>query len=302
MKIGIIGASGFTGKKLFELLSKHEIGVSKIFSNSFAGKKTVDVWSNSNCSEMKFSELSISEVNKLDLVFLATPNEISKQIALKLKIKVIDLSQAHRFEKNWVYGLPEINKEQIKHAEKIANPGCFATAALLSALPLQKTDVQNIIFDCVSGISGAGKKQAKANDFNYLSENFFAYKITKHEHNKEIKHFFGNNSFLTPHVGPFKQGIMCTSHIILNPEFEKKDFKKIYSKFYAKHPFVKVTESIPDISMVSQTNNCFIGGFEFDSNQLVVVSVLDNLIKGASGQAIQNMNLMLGFKESEGLI
>ena len=232
MKIGVAGASGFTGKRLIEILGKHEIGVTKIFSDSLAGKKANNEWPELDNIGLEFEKFSVAEANKLDLVFLATPNEFSAAVASKIKTKIIDLSQAHRMKDGWVYGLPEINAGQIKDAERIANPGCYATASILSALPLKDSNLHSIIFDCVSGISGAGKKNIRENNFNYLSENFFAYKLADHAHNKEIKHFFGKNAFFTPHVAPLKQGLMCTTHAIFEEVPDVHSINELYKEFY----------------------------------------------------------------------
>lgn len=320
-KVGIIGASGYAGHELVNLLTKHS-GVEVIFlnSHSYSGKKVSELYADF-AGKLKYTDYSIEEINEMepDLVFLALPAghaiEITKQ--LDEKIKVVDLGADFRFkdmakykaiykvensiEKNEaVYGLPELFREEIKTARIVANPGCYATACLLAALPLQQNQAlaKYVIFDCKSGWSGAGKESAYAKNPLLVKGNLIPYKLANHRHKYEVEQFIKTPLSFTPHVLEAFRGLMCTAHVLLN---EKVD-ASLYEDFYKKEPFVSISQNIPELTDVIGTNQCRIGGFEIDeNNQLVIVSVIDNLVKGAAGQAVQNMNLMLGFYEKEGL-
>lgn len=325
IKAGIIGASGYTGYELIKLLKKHpEVELKVLNSHSYNGKKVSSLYKDFG-GEEEFTNYSVDEINKmkLDCVFLALPHTKAFDVVPNLKCKkIIDLSADYRFKKaeeyeevygvkhldkdnnkKAVYGLPELFKEKIKKAKIVANPGCYATACLLASLPIQKS-AKYIVFDCKSGWSGAGKESAYAKDPNVIKDNLQAYKLTSHRHKYEIEQFIKTKLSFTPHVIDTFQGMMCTTHLLLKKKIAKEEIIKLFEDFYKGQPFVKIVkDKIPDIKDVQKTNYCHIGGFEIDeNNQLVIVSVIDNLIKGASGQAVQNMNLMLGFDEGEGLL
>jgi N-acetyl-gamma-glutamyl-phosphate reductase len=321
IKAGIIGASGYTGYELVKILSRHE-NVDIVFLNSKSHKgqtvKSVygDFWDNG----LKFTGYNLDEINKMgaDAVFTALPSRESIETVQKLKTRVIDLSADFRFsnpkvyEKIYgirndskiksVYGLPELFRKEIKNAKIIANPGCYATACILAALPIQKLSA-NIIFDCKSGYSGAGAKPAYVNQPENYTNNIIAYNISKHRHKYEVEQFIKGKMSFTPHVIPVFRGLMCTMHMILKKKSDAERIKRMYKDFYKNEPFVKIMEGkLPELHDVQNNNYCILGGFEIDeNNQLVVVSVIDNLLKGASGQAVQNMNIMFGFDEREGL-
>ena len=317
-QVGIIGASGYTGYELIKLLKKHpKVELKALNSRSYNGKKVKELYSDFD-GEEEFTDYSIDEIDdmKLDCIFLAVPHTTAFTLVPKLKCKkIIDLSADYRFKDiakynsvykaehpggKGVYGLPELFKADIKKARLVANPGCYATACLLASLPLNKF-AKYSIFDCKSGWSGAGKGSKFAKDHSTIDENIVAYKLANHRHKYEIEQFVKKISF-TPHVIDAFQGMMCTMHVLLKKDINKKEIIKIFKDYYKNEPFVKIVDKIPEIKDVAKTNYCHIGGFEVDeNNQLVVVSVIDNLLKGASGQAIQNMNLMFGFDEWEGL-
>lgn len=319
-KVGIIGASGYTGYELIKILKNHsDVKLEILNSKTYAGQTVKSLYPDFDDEELKFTDSSIEEINKLDLVFLSVPHKTAMEIVPTLKRKVIDLSADYRFKKidayeeiygtkhtdkktKAVYGLPELFKEKIKKAKVIANPGCYATVCTLSAFPMQKL-AKYIVFDCKSGWSGAGKESVYAKDPDSIKENIVAYKLSNHRHKYEIKQFIKTKLSFTPHVIDAFQGMMCTMHAILKKNISVDDIKKLYSDFYKGQPFIKIVEDkIPDLHDIQKTNYCCIGGFEIDeNNQLVVVAVIDNLLKGASGQAIQNMNLMFGFDEIAGL-
>jgi len=306
-RIGIIGASGYTGFELIKLLnSRREIELVVLNSETCVGKKVKELYPESN-DELTFTNYSFEEIADFSchLVFLCMDEGYTKMAIEKLNCKIIDLSRDLRFSDGIVYGLPEIYKSKIRSARKVANPGCYATASILGAFPVVKNKLaKQIIFDCKSGYSGAGRKPSYLNNPDNYTDNIIPYEISQHSHRAEIQKYleFERISF-TPHVVPLFRGILCTIHIILNEKIKANDGQSIYKEFYKNQPFIKILDRIPELHNVSNTNLCCIGGFEIDdANRLVVISTLDNLIKGASGQAVQNMNLMLGLKETEGLL
>ncbi|MBW2989899.1 N-acetyl-gamma-glutamyl-phosphate reductase [Candidatus Woesearchaeota archaeon] len=325
IKTGVIGASGYTGYELIKILRNHPKAELKVLnSRSYAGKKVKDLYSDFGGQE-SYTDYSVDEINdmRLDCIFLAVPHTAAFKLVPKLKCKrIIDLSADYRFKdigkyeevynvkhvdnennKKAAYGLPELFRDKIKKAKVIANPGCYATACLLASLPLGKL-ARHIVFDCKSGYSGAGKDSAYAKDHNTIKDNIVAYKLVSHRHKPEIEQFLKAKVSFTPHVIDAFQGMMCTAHILLKKGMDKEDVMRLFEDSYKDEPFVKVIrEKIPEIKDVSRTNYCHIGGFEVDeNNQLVIVSVIDNLLKGASGQAVQNMNIMFGLDEGEGLL
>jgi len=320
IKAGIIGASGYAGYELIKILKKHPKADLKILnSRTYAGKMVKSAYKDCKDSKLKFTNAPLNEINKLDVVFLAVPNGTAINLVPKLKCKVIDLSADYRYKNKgiyekiygikhidkkskYAYGLPELLRKDIKKAKVIGNPGCYATASILAALPIQKY-CKYIVFDCKSGYSGAGVNPGYNNDPKNYTDNIIAYKLSSHRHKSEIEQFIKTKLSFTPHVIPTFRGIMCTMHAILNKKISSNKIKNIYKTYYKKEPFIKIMEDkIPELHDVQNTNYCCIGGFEVDdNNQLVVVSTIDNLIKGASGQAVQNMNIMFGFDEKEGL-
>jgi len=319
IKAGIIGAAGYTGYELIKILSKHK-NVDLIYLNSrtYKGKTVKSVYNDFFDKELRFTDASFEELNQTDIVFTALGSGESLGVIPQLKTKVIDLSADYRFldielyEKIYnkkhkqkidaVYGLPELFRDKIRNAKLVANPGCYATACLLAALPMQNL-AKNIIFDCKSGYSGAGIKSTYINQPENYSDNIIPYNITKHRHKYEIEQFIKTKISFTPHVIPTFRGLMCTIHALLEKNIDAKEIKKLYQEFYQNEPFVKVIDKIPELHDVQNNNYCCLGGFEVDeNNQLVVISVIDNLLKGASGQAVQNINIMFGMDEKEGLI
>ncbi len=294
IKVGIVGGSGNVAFNLIRMLLNHKkVEIKIVTSTSCLGKKISEIFPEIDI-DLKFSELSIDDLNKMDIVFLAVPHGTSKEIASKLKCKVIDFAADHRLTS--AYGLPEIFKKEIKDAKLIANPGCYATACILAVYPI-KNMIKQVVFDCISGYSGAGKD---ANPEDY-KENIIAYKIANHFHIKEMSKVLGQEVSFTPHVVNTFSGIMCTAHIFLKEKINVKSIKEEYNNFY-KGTFVEVIDSIPCTKDVINTPFCHIGGFEADKNdQLVVISVIDNLLKGAASQAIENMNIMFGFDHKKGL-
>ncbi|MBI3034220.1 N-acetyl-gamma-glutamyl-phosphate reductase [Candidatus Woesearchaeota archaeon] len=305
IKAAIIGASGYTGFELIKILSRHnKVEIVAANSESKYGKKVSDIYPEYDC-DISFTNYGMDKINKIaDIVFLAVREGMAKKIVPKVTARIIDLSPDYRLGSEAVYGLPELNREKISRTRFVANPGCYATAAILSALPmLGNNNLKNIIFDCKSGYSGAGKTPSQRNSPENLKENVMPYQLTNHEHIKEIEKALGKKVSFTPHVLPLFRGILCTSHFIMNEAVDAGDVKTEFIKHYEKEQFVKVVDRLPTLHDARNTNYCIIGGFEADhNNRIVIISALDNLLKGASGQAVQNMNIMFGIKESEGLL
>lgn len=322
-RIGIIGASGFSGHELLKILKNHPyVSVEVLNSRTFAGQRVSSLYKDFSGNET-YTGLSFAAINKLnlDLIFLALPHRLSMEVVQKLdkKTRIIDLSADFRFsnpktyekiygqkalqtEHKWVYGLPELFKTEIKKARYVANPGCYATCSILATYPLQQM-AEYIIFDCKSGYSGAGRDSLYAKQPQTIDNNLIAYNLAKHRHKYEIQQFIKAKLSFTPHVFNTFQGMMCTAHILLKKKIKPDDLIKKYKTFYQSSPFVEIMDKVPQVSDTQKTNFCKIGGFEIDeNNQVVIVATLDNLWKGASAQAVQNMNLMLGLDETEGLL
>lgn len=294
IKVAIVGGSGYVGNILLKTLLNHEyVDVKIVTSTSQQGKKVCEVFPEID-SELVLSKFNYKDINKMDVVFLAVPHGKAKSIVPKLKCKIIDITSDHRLTE--IYGLPEIFGNKIRGSKFIANPGCYATACILSTYPIQDL-IKYTVFDCISGYSGGGRV-AK---YDY-QENIIAYKLSKHYQIKELSNILNFNFSFTPHIVNTFSGLMCTAHIFLKNKIKLTEIKNQYKKYY-KNSFTKIIENIPSTKNdVVNTPYCNIGGFEFDkNNQLVIVSVIDNLYKGAATQAIENMNLMFKLDHKEGL-
>jgi len=328
-KVGIIGGSGYTGGELMRLLLNHpHVNINAATSRRLAGEDVCDTHKHlRGFLDMRFEDLSPEEIkDRCDVVFVAVPHGTSMNIVPQLlgeEIKVIDLSADYRlknsvFEQVYgirhtnpidaVYGLVELHPE-VGGESFIANPGCYPTGAILSAVPLVDAGlVDAAIFDSKSGISGAGITATETSHYPNMAENVQAYKLTTHRHRAEIFQELNSldgslsNISFTPHVIPSVRGILTTAHIFTNEGMSADDVKSIYMDLYKDKPFIRVIDGVPSLSAVRGSNFCDIG-FEVDerNNRVVVISAIDNLVKGASGQAIQNMNLMCGFDETDGL-
>jgi len=335
IKVSVVGGSGYTGIELLRLLTLHtNVDIQHITSRNDAGRYVYEVYpSLRGVLGHKFVNPDEINLKESDLVFFATPNGVAMKYAKDLindGTKVIDLAADFRIKdiKEWeqwyemqhqcpdilekaVYGLPEVNREKIKNAQLIANPGCYPTAIQLALIPLLKLgliDPLSIIADVKSGISGAGKKNQVDLLMTEASENFKAYSLIGHRHKPEIEENLSKNSPLgkakilfVPHLLPIARGIHATIYVNCIEDF---DPSIIFNKFYDKEPFVDVMQanSCPDTKSVRGSNMCRISFYKVpDTKQLVILSVIDNLVKGAAGQAVQNMNIMMGWQESLGL-
>ena len=317
IKVGIVGASGYTGGELLRLLVNHE-GVEIVFaySKTNTGKLVSDVYTD------LIDEVNIEFTNTIkesDVIFLCLGHGKSYNFLLKnsinQKTKIIDLSQDFRLEKSitignntrkFTYGLPELQKNLIKTSKNIANPGCFATALQLALLPSINSDIINgeIHSNAITGSTGAGIIPTNTTHFSWRNNNVSSYKEFNHQHLDEIKYSFNKKSInkyninFIPVRGCFTRGIFSTSYF--NCEYEINDIKEIYKQFYYDHPFVIISENEINLKQVINTNKCILH-LSFLNGKLIITSIIDNLLKGASGQAIQNMNLMFGLNENEGL-
>jgi N-acetyl-gamma-glutamyl-phosphate reductase len=335
MKVSILGAGGLTGRELIGLLRDHpEFEIAHITSNKEVGKSIQDVFPNLNLkSNLKFKSHQ-DEVPKDSLVVLAVPNEVSLEKAPKFLDKghkVIDISGAYRlhdkvkFETYYglkhesfhlmdkvVFGLTEMNRGKLKNADFVSNPGCFATSSILPIFMLGelRNSISNpIVIDAKSGVSGAGGRTEDVGfTFTNTYENFRAYKILSHQHTPEIQEYvsIGIPSMprivFTPHLLPVYRGILSTFVIQFNSSDLAQKVAENFSKF-ASEPFIRVLPKPEEVELKNVQNSNYIDiGFRTDDNILVIVSALDNLVKGAAGQALQNMNLMCGFSETMGLL
>jgi N-acetyl-gamma-glutamyl-phosphate reductase len=328
-RVGILNVTGYAGVELARLLSGHPaVEVAGVTGRSAVGQKLGQVF-----PHMAALDLTIqSELGNVDFVFSALPHhESADQLIpfIERGIKVIDISADFRLKepelyeewygfkhpapdllKTAVYGLPELHRSEIRSSGLVANPGCYPTASILALAPALKAGIiyGNIIVDAKSGLSGAGRSLKLSGHFCEADEDVSAYSIASHRHQPEI---FQELSFLnpdmtgltfTPHLVPMTRGILATCYARLNPGISSADVADLYQNFYRDEPFVKVTQEPPHTKFAAGTNMCFVYAFVDEPNgMLIAVAAIDNLVKGAAGQAIQNMNLMLGLSETTGL-
>jgi len=337
IKVGIAGASGYTGVELVKLISNHPTArLETITSSSYKGKPFTDIFPSMRgfeeliCEELDAKKLS----GRVDLMFLALPHKVSMAYAAPLiaqGIKVIDLSADFRFsnpeayEKSYqvhrdkdllsesVYGLSEIYRDQIKTARIIGNPGCYPTTILLALLPLIREKLihlDGIISDSKSGVSGAGRSLSLSTHYCEANESFTPYKIGNHRHTPEIEEILSIhaekqiNITFVPHLVPVLRGMVSTIYGQACQSVQLTDIQQAYQKWYTNEPFVRLLPKgcFPAMSHVKGTNCCDIGcHLDSDTGRIILVSAIDNLLKGAAGQAVQNMNIMFGLADETGL-
>ena len=332
-RAGIVGFRGYSGEELVRLLSRHSgVDVFLMDHRSDASAKPAPIGTNAPPRIAATAEAAKDA--RLDCVFLATPADVSMDLAAQFVaagLKVVDLSGAFRLGavenfKHWykeehtqpallaeaVYGMPELSREKIAGARLVANPGCYPTCATLAILPLVRSGVADlsvgIICDAKSGVSGAGKKPSLKTAFCEVTENFSAYSLLDHRHVPEVLMNTGltlEQFSFTAQLIPIHRGILETIYFKAPKLGSAAELLDIYSKFYAHEPFIRLYQppAVPDIAGIARTNFCDIGMvFDAATKRGVIVTAEDNLVKGAAGQAVQNMNLMLGFAETEGLL
>ena len=338
IKVGIIGATGYAGGELARILMGHkDAEIVWYGSRSYIDKKYADVYQNmfqivdAKCLDDNMEELA----KKADVIFTATPQGFCASViseAILADTKIVDLSADFRIKdvatyEKWygiqhkspqfieeaVYGLCEINREDVKGARLVANPGCYTTCSILTAYPLAKEgliDMSTLIIDAKSGTSGAGRGAKVGNLYCEVNENIKAYGVASHRHTPEIEEQLGYAAkedvriSFTPHLVPMNRGILATEYATLTKQATYEEIKAVYDKYYKEEKFIRVLEEgvCPETKWVEGSNYVDIN-FKIDprTNRIIMMGAIDNLVKGAAGQAIQNMNLMFGLPESEGL-
>ena len=338
IKVGIIGATGYAGGELARILMGHkDAEIVWYGSRSYIDKKYADVYQNmfqivdAKCLDDNMEELA----KKADVIFTATPQGFCASViseAILADTKIVDLSADFRIKdvatyEKWygiqhkspqfiedaVYGLCEINREDVKGARLVANPGCYTTCSILTAYPLAKEgliDMNTLIIDAKSGTSGAGRGAKVGNLYCEVNENIKAYGVASHRHTPEIEEQLGYAAkedvriSFTPHLVPMNRGILATEYATLTKQATYEDIKAVYDKYYKEEKFIRVLEEgvCPETKWVEGSNYVDIN-FKIDprTNRIIMMGAIDNLVKGAAGQAVQNMNLMFGLSESEGL-
>ncbi|MCP0916501.1 N-acetyl-gamma-glutamyl-phosphate reductase [Acinetobacter indicus] len=341
ISVGIVGGTGYTGVELLRLLLRHpEVQVTVLTSRTEAGRRVDDMFpSLRGHTDLCYSDLNIEDLKQCDVVFFATPHGVAMKHAADLvaaNTKVIDLAADFRLQdlaqfekwygmehacpdilKDSVYGLSELNREQIKTAQVIGNPGCYPTTVQLGLAPLLKSaetliKPESIIIDAKSGVSGAGRKASLGMIYSENADNFKAYGVAGHRHHPEIVEALENISgqkdvfnhiVFVPHLVPMIRGMLSTMYIDLTDAGDATDVQALYEQFYAQEQFVDVMPagSSPETRSVRGANQLRIALYKPQPKKLVVLVAQDNLVKGAAGQAVQNMNLMFGFTEQAGL-
>ena len=338
IRVGVVGATGYAGAELIRILAGHpEVTLTMITSRQYAGTKFSKIYpAMATLVDMTIDEMNIERLaDKTDVVFLALPHKLPMEIVPALRgkgKKIIDLSADFRFSNvsNYeayyqphtakellataVYGLCEIYEEKIANADIVGNPGCYPTSVLLPLIPLLRKgyiQTDTIIADSKSGVSGAGRSLALTSHYCEVNESFKAYKVAAHRHKPEIEEALSREAgkpvhiTFTPHLVPMTRGMLSTIYASLAKNVRSGDIKRCLSDYYAGYPFIRLCEEelLPNTLNVRGTNFCDIG-FRIDEpcNRLILLSAIDNLVKGAAGQAVQNMNIMLGVKQTTGLL
>lgn len=316
IRAGIVGGAGYTGGELLRILLHHPWAqIQFVHSRSQAGKKVTDVH-RELIGETELTFTNTVRQDDVDVLFLCMGHGESQRFlnenAVHPGVKIIDLSQDFRVQSphgyRFVYGLPEANRDAIRNAQYIANPGCFATAIQLAYLPLAKRHLlqDDLHVTAITGSTGAGQSLKSTTHYSWRNNNVSVYKAFRHQHLNEIGHnlkqwapeFTGDVAFV-PMRGSFTRGILAS--VYTKAEQPLEFYSEAYRSYYADHPFVFIVEESPDVKLAVNTNKVLLY-LEKHNNWLHVVSVIDNLIKGASGQAVQNMNLMFGMDETTGLL
>ena len=306
-RIGLIGARGHTGREILRLIGgRNDMELAYASSREFAGKPLADMAPEIG-GDLVFEALTPEDIaaRPVDAVILALPNGASAPFvaALPEESVIVDLSADYRFDENWVYGLPEIHgRETIRQARRIANPGCYATAGQLALAPLRgRLAGASHVFG-VSGYSGAGTTPSRKNDPDALADNLMPYALMGHVHEREMAAHLGETVCFTPHVAQFFRGIVATVHVELSDALTRDALIGLFREAYADEPLIDIVDRIPEVRDGTGNPGAVIGGFAVDDTgrRAVIVSALDNLLKGAATQAMQNLTLALGLEELRG--
>ncbi|MCL4498769.1 MAG: N-acetyl-gamma-glutamyl-phosphate reductase [Chloroflexi bacterium] len=338
IKVGIIGASGYAGAELMRIVAGHPgAEIAFVTANQYMGSCVSDLYPNlTGIVELEYVEFEPEQVSGADIVFVGLPHGASMEIVPQLvsrNVKIIDLSGDFRLSdaevyESWyglrhiapeiigraVYGLTELYREEVSKASFVSNPGCYPTGSALALAPVVKEgliDLDSILIDAKSGASGAGRSAKLETHYCTIDENFTAYKVGgKHQHTPEIERVLGDMAGrdlvvgFTPHLIPMSRGILTTAYAGLKGSATVESLVELYRRFYEGCTFVKILDGgkMPQTKAVSGSNYCHIGiAVDARTKRVVIVSAIDNLVKGAAGQAVQNMNLMFGLEEEVGL-
>lgn len=333
--IAVVGATGYTGSELLRILINHpDVHIDAATSNSQAGKRLTEIHPQFNgLLDIELITMEELDIETLDLILLALPHGVSMDFVKDAdysRCKIVDLSGDFRLDsvntyESWygmphkfprgiedsVYGMPELFRKQIKIAQLIANPGCFPTGSILPLTPLvakRAVKTSGIVVDAKTGVTGAGAKPKLNTHFPNASENFSAYGLKKHRHTPEIQGTVSGhtgeeiNITFTPHLLPVNRGILSTIYADALEISSDAELFAIFREFYRDEPFIRIVDSPPTLQHVRGTNFCDIyATYDDRTNKVIVISVIDNLVKGAAGAAVQNMNLALGLDETAGL-
>ncbi len=332
----VVGASGYSGAELLRILSAREdVRIQSVVAHSAAGKRVDEIYPYfSGIINLTFDALKSADLSDVDVAFIALPSGEAMKIVPELRqnvSRIIDLGGDFRLQSpqlyeefyhhrhlasellgDSVYGLPELNKHLIADAHLVANPGCYPTSAILALLPAIRKGVispSGIVINSLSGVSGAGRTSTVEMSFSEVNENIRAYKIGTHQHIPEIQSVLEQASAkqvalsFIPHLVPMTRGIYTTIHADLDRVTNASEIIELYQEYYADAPFVRIRKNVPQIKDVTYTNFCDISiAVEHRTNKLILISVIDNLVKGAAGQAVQNMNIMFNIPETHGFV
>ena len=308
----VVGARGYTGSELLPILHRHpSFDLCAVGSGSASGERVSAHVDGLEGSDLVFSNIQPAslEAQRADALVLALPNGVAAPYVEAVErccpeTVIVDLSADYRFESGWAYGQPERFRDQLAGSRRIANPGCYATAAQLALAPLQDVLTGIPAAFGVSGYSGAGKTKSRKNDPEALADNLLPYSLVDHVHEKEVSHHIGRDIRFLPHVAPFFRGISMTVAAELRESTSRDGLLELFRQFYADSPLVEVQAEAPEVKDIRGRHGVIIGGFSVSATspgRIALVAVLDNLLKGAATQAVQNLNLAFGFDELTGL-
>lgn len=335
ISVGIIGATGYTGMELLRILEHHPVAeVKAITSERQKGERISEIHPQfRGIIDLELVSSDQVDPKELDLLFLGLPHGVSMDFVKKhgtKHCKIIDLSGDFRLDdpdvyldwykqthndperlKEAVYGLPELFREQIRDADLIGNPGCYPTASILPLAPLIRSglvETKGIVVDAKSGVTGAGASAKSNTHFPNVNDNFSVYGLKKHRHTPEIEnaiHRFSDRDtelLFTPHLLPVDRGILTTSYAVPKTDLSDKELHELYQRYYKDAPFVRILDTPPQLKNVTGSNYCdLFATYDERTERVIAIAVIDNLVKGAAGQAVQNMNLIFGREETEGL-